>query len=82
MLKQETTDISVSKNIVNKKGAKEIFDLDKTSDQIKKAIIVIQNSRIHQILFYHNVRKESENLLIQQIVYLCPLLFQDGLVVH
>ncbi len=55
---------SVSKNIVNKKGAKEIFDLDKTSDQIKKAIEFL--SKIvddeHQILFT-TTRKESENLL-------------------
>ncbi len=55
---------SVAKNIVNKKGSKEIFDLEKTSDQIKKAVEFLSKiiSDGHQVLFTTS-RKESESAL-------------------
>ena len=55
---------SVSSNMINKKGAKEIFDLNKTSEQIKEGISFLLKtiSSEHKVLFVAS-RKELEIIL-------------------
>ena len=55
---------SVAKNMVNKKGEKEIFDLDKTSKQIKEAVdFLLKTISSDQKVLFVTSRKELETIL-------------------